>query len=75
MCFCVPEFQEIREEVVWDVLEAEAWGKDVKKGGETMNAPFHPAAPCTIPAQAENMFKTHLSHRCNEAKIGDFSMC
>lgn len=44
--------------------------------GRRDDASFHPAAPCTtIPAQTENMFQTHLSHECNEAKIGDFSMC
>lgn len=53
-----------------------AGGRSKGKRGEEGrrdNASFHLAPPCTtVPAQAEKMFKTHLSHRCNDAKIGDF---
>lgn len=36
VCFCAHESQEIREEVVWSVLEAGARGKEVRRGEETM---------------------------------------
>lgn len=68
--FCVCVSQETREGVVLGALEGGARREGMRKG-ERYDASLHPAAIAQQhPAWGESPSKTHLSKRCNKAKMG-----